>query len=168
MPQRMNEPSPSWASPLGASTVLFVLYGLVWFLIGVLTPFLHDSSAGRTMLFLSPRTDATLFDGDPTSLLADPALSRLRSLLMIALGSMLAAAGILVITIALFALRAGQGWALAALTLAGLVVLPFWFLVFRPYAAAGIALGLGDVPPFMWVPTALLLPAVTFGWIGLH
>ena len=40
MPQRMNEPSPSWASPLGASTVLFVLYGLVWFLIGVLAPFL--------------------------------------------------------------------------------------------------------------------------------
>ena len=164
----MNDPSPGWASPLGASTVLFVLYGLVWFLIGVLTPFLHDSTTGRTMLFMSPRTDAALFGGNPTSLLADPALSQLRSLLMIALGSMLAAAGVLVIAIALFALRVGQGWALAALTLAGLVVLPLWFLVFRPYAAAGVAVGLGDVPPFMWVPTTLLVPAVALGWIGLR
>jgi hypothetical protein len=148
--------------------VLFVLYGTVWLLIGVLTPFLHDTAAGRTMLFVSPRTDAALFGADPTALLADPALSRLRSLIMIALGSMLAAAGILVIAIALFALRAGQGWALAALTLAGLVVLPFWFLVFRPYAAAGIAVGLGDLPPFMWVPTTLLVPAIVLGWIGLR
>ena len=140
----------------------------MWFLIGVLTPFLHDSTTGRTMVFLSPRTDAALFGGNPTSLLADPALSQLRSLLMIALGSMLAAAGVLVIAIALFALRVGQGWALAALTLAGLVVLPFWFLVFRPYAAAGVAVGLGDAPPFMWVPTTLLVPAVALGWIGLR
>jgi len=164
----MNDPSPGWASPLGASTALFVLYGAVWLLIGVLTPFLHDSATGRTMLFLSPPTDAALFGADPTSLLADPALSRLRSLLMIALGSMLAAAGILVIAIALFALRAGQGWSLAALTLAGLAVLPFWLLVFRPYAAAGIAVGVGDVPPFMWVPTTLLVPAAVLGWIGLR
>ena len=164
----MNEPSPGWASPLGASTVLFVLYGAVWFVIGVLTPFVHDSATGRTMLFMSPRTDAALFGVDSISLLADPALSRLRSLLMIALGSMLAAAGILVIAIALFALRAGHGWALATLTLAGLVVLPFWFLVFPPYVAAGIPLGLSDVPPFMWVPTTLLVPAVVLGWIGLR
>lgn len=164
----MNDSSPGWASPLGASTVLFVLYGTVWFLIGVLTPFLHDSTAGRTMLFVSPRADTALFGADPTSLLADPALSRLRSLLMIALASVLAAAGILVISIALFALREGHGWALAALTLAGLVVLPFWLLVFRPYAAAGIGLGLSDVPPFMWVPTALLVPALVLGWIGLR
>src|SRR6266567_5292025 len=161
----MNDPSPGWASPLGASTVLFVLYGAVWLLIGVLAPFLHDGATGRTMLFLSPRTDTALFGGDPTSLLADPALSRLRSLLMIALGGMLAASGILVIAIALFALRAGQGWALATLALTGLVVLPFWLLVFRQYTAAGIALSLGDLPPFMWVPTALLLPAVVLGWI---
>jgi hypothetical protein len=114
-----------------------------------LTPFLHDTATGRTMLFMSPRTDAALFRVDPVSLLADPALSRLRSLLMIALGSILAAGGILVVAIAVFALRAGDGWALATLTLAGLVVLPFWLLVFRSYAAAGIALGLSDVPPFM-------------------
>jgi len=68
---------------------------------------------------------------------------------------MLAAAGILVSAIALFALRTGHRWALATVALAGLVVLPFWLLVFRPYAAAGIEVGLSDVSPFMWVPTAL-------------
>ena len=164
----MNEPDPGWATPLGASTALFVLYGAVWLLIGVLAPFLHDSAAGRTMLFLSPRTDTALFGGDPASLLADPALARLRSLLMIALGGMLTVSGILVIAVALFALRAGHGWALATLALVGVVVLPYWLLVFRPYASAGIALSLGDIPPFMWVPTALLLPAVILGWIGLR
>jgi len=52
--------------------------------------------------------------------------------------------------------------------LAGLAALPFWLLVFRPYAAAGIVVGLGDVPPFMSVPTALLVPAVVLGWIALR
>jgi hypothetical protein len=86
---------------------------------------------------------------------------------MIAPGSMLAAAGILVIAIALFALRAGQGWALAALTLAGLVVLPFWLLVFRPYAAAGIAVGLGDCRRSCGCDDATRA-SVVLGWVGLR
>jgi len=34
-------------------------------------------------------------------------------------------------------------------------------------ALRGVNLTLFDVPPFMWVPAALLLPAVVLGWIGL-
>jgi hypothetical protein len=65
-------------------------------------------------------------------------------------------------------LRAGERWALVALTLAGVAVLPFWMLIFRPYVAAGAPLALGDVPPFMWVPAALLIPAAVLGWIGVR
>ena len=43
-----------------------------------------------------------------------------------------------------------------------------WYLVFRPYFAAGVSLTLGDLPPFMLVPGALLVPAIAFGWLGLR
>jgi hypothetical protein len=153
---------------LGISAGLFIAYGAVWFLIGLLTPLLHDRGIGPTMLFISPRTDTALFGADPATLLSDPTLSRLRSLLLTALGGMLVAAGLMVMSIAFFALRSGQTWSLVTLTIVGIGVLPFWLLVFRPYLAAGIPIALGDVPPFMWVPTALLMPAVILGVIGLR
>jgi hypothetical protein len=164
----MSPPPGGWASPLGASTILFALYGLIYVLIGALTPILHDRGIGTTMVFISPRTDRVLFGADPSELLRNPALAQLRSLLLIALGGMLVAAGILVIATALFALRAGERWALFALTIAGIAVLPFWVLIFRPYVAAGAPLSLGDIPPFMWVPAALLVPAFVLGWIGVR
>jgi lysylphosphatidylglycerol synthetase-like protein (DUF2156 family) len=162
----VSPPTGGWASPLGASTILFLLSGLVYLVIGALAPLLHDRGIGPTMLFISPRADTVLFGAAPTDLLNDPALSRLRSLLITALGGILVAAGILVIATAVFALRDGERWALVSLALAGVAVLPFWVLVFRPYVAAGAALSLADLPPFMWVPAALLIPASVLGWIG--
>jgi hypothetical protein len=162
----VSAPVGGWGNPLGVSTILFVLYGLVYLIIGALTPLLHDRGIGPTMLFISPRADTALFGAAPSALLGDPVLSRLRSLLLIALGGMLVAAGILVLATALFALREGERWAVVALTLAGVAVLPFWVLIFRPYVAAGAPLALGDLPPFMWVPAALLIPASVLGWIG--
>jgi len=47
-------------------------------------------------------------------------------------------------------------------------VLIFWLAALRPYFRPGVNLTFGDVPPFMWVPAALLLPAVILGWIGLR
>jgi hypothetical protein len=164
----MSPPPGGWASPLGASTILFALYGLIYVLIGALTPILHDRGIGTTMLFISPRADTALFGASPSDLIADPTVSRLRSLLLTALGGMLVAAGILVIATALFGLRAAERWALLALTIAGVAVLPFWVLIFRPYVAAGAPLALGDIPPFMWVPAALLVPAFVLGWIGVR
>jgi hypothetical protein len=162
----VSAPVGGWGSPLGLSTILFVVYGLIYLVIGALTPLLHDRGIGPTMLFISPRADTALFGAAPISLLSDPVLSKLRSLLLIALGGMLVAAGILVIATALFGLREGERWAVVALALAGIAVLPFWVLVFRPYIAAGAPLALGDLPPFMWVPAALLVPASILGWIG--
>jgi hypothetical protein len=162
----VSAPVGGWGSPLGLSTILFALYGLVYVVIGALTPLLHDRGMGPTMLFISPRADTELFGAAPIELLRDPVLSRLRSLLITALGGMLVAAGILVLATTLFALREGERWAVVALALAGVAVLPFWLLVFRPYLAADVPLALGDLPPFMWVPAALLVPAAVLGWIG--
>jgi hypothetical protein len=160
----VSAPIGGWGSPLGLSTILFALYGLMYVIIGALAPLLLDRGIGPTMLFISPRADTELFGAAPIELLRDPVLSRLRSLLITALSGMLVAAGILVLATTLFALREGERWAVVAL--AGIAVLPFWFLVFRPYLAADVPLALGDLPPFMWVPAALLVPAAVLGWIG--
>jgi hypothetical protein len=158
----------TWASALGAGVALFLLGGAVHLLIGVFTPFFADSDVGRRILFLSTRTDAALFGGDPSVMLAaDPVLARLRFTLMLAVGGLLVALGIAELSLAWFGVRAGQTWALWALTLSGLAVLPIWYMLLRPYLAAG-PVGLGDLPPFMWIPTVTFIPAIALSWIGIR
>ena len=159
----------NWISASGISVALFLLCGAVYVLIGLLTPVLLNRGIGPPILIISNRTDAVVFGRDPKELLeSDPALAMLRTILLTIIAGLLVTAGCLVIALAWFGLRGGQAWALAALTLAGIVVLPFWGLVLRPYIQAGVPLALGDLPPFMLVPTSLLLPAVILGWIGLR
>ena len=156
-------------SALGIGVGLFIVYGLAYLVIGALTPLMHNTSFGREMMIMSPGADAALFGGRPSEPLRDSAqLSQLRSILLQIIGGLLVAGGVLIIGVAHFALRAGASWALAVLAIAGLAVLPFWLIAFRPYASAGIGLGLGDLPPFMWVPAALLLPAIALSWAGIH
>ena len=157
-----------WLSPLGLSVALFLLYGAVYLLIGVLTPIMLNTGVGRQVTVSSVEKDNALLGGPTADLLeASPALAKLRTMLLTMIGGLLVTAGILVLTITWFGLRQGQGWALGALALAGVAVFPFWWLVFRPFGEAGIRVGL-DWPPFMLVPTALLGPAIVLGWIGLR
>jgi hypothetical protein len=157
-----------WLSPLGISVALFLLYGAVYILIGALAPVMQNTAIGRQATISSAVKDTALLGGPTPDLLqASPALAKLRTMLLNMIGGLLVTAGILVLAVAWFGLRQGQGWALAALALAGLAVFPFWWLVFQPFAQAGIRVGL-DWPPFMLVPTVLLGPAVVLGWIGLH
>jgi len=159
-----------WSSPLGISVILFLLCGLVYMLIGVLTPLLrsHDP-AGVSILIVSNRTDSQLFGQAPPQLAAsDPALHQLRGILVDILGGLLFVAGLFEVAITWFGLRQGEGWALVVLAVGGLAAIPFWFLALRPYFQAGITLTLADIPPFMWVPAALLIPALILGWIGLR
>ncbi len=96
------------------------------------------------------------------------ALARLRTSLLNIIGGLLVAAGLLVSALAWFGLRAGQTWAYVALTVGGIAELPFWWLVLRPYFQADVAVTLLELPPFMWITTALLIPVVIFGFIGLR
>lgn len=92
----------------------------------------------------------------------------MRTIIFNMLGGMLVAAGLLVMAAAWFGLRQGQTWTLGTLGIAGVVVLPFWWLVFQPYLQAGAPLTFADIPPFIKIPGVLLVPALVSGWIGLR
>lgn len=154
---------------LGWSTGLFVAFGVVWILIGSLTPFLHDTPMGRSTLIFSGATDTKTFGDTPANVLAnEPNVAKLRSILLILVGGLLVAAGLLIVAVSWFALRAGERWALATLSIVGLAVIPFYLLAARPYLAAGTTIHFLDLPPFIWVTTALWIPASALGWWGLR
>lgn len=158
-----------WSSPLGMSAAMFLLSGALYALIGVLTPVMMDTDLGRQLLMMSPRTDALLFGAEPSAILdSNPEMVQLREVMAGFVGGILVAIGVLIATVAWFGLRARQPWALIALSATGLLVLPFWYLSFRPYLAAGIAFGLSDLPPIFWIPAGLLLPAAILGAVGLR
>ena len=158
-----------WFSPLGISVLLFLLYGGIYVFIGSLAPVMVDSAIGRQILIISPRTDALVFGDPPEKILqTNPALAKFRTIIFNMLGGILVVAGILVIAVTWFGLRQGQAWALAALVVAGIAVLPFWLIVFRPYFDAGVQFGLSDLPPVFWVPGFLLVPAFILGFFGLR
>ena len=159
----------SWLSPLGISVALFLFNGAFYIFIGALAPFMVNTEMGRQILVISGRTDKVVFGDSPENLLKnDPVLAKFRTIIFNMLGGMLATVGVLVIAVAWFSLRLGQAWALVALMLAGIIVLPFWWLVFRPYLEVGAPVSFYDLPPIMWVPGSLLIPAVVLGWIGLR
>jgi len=158
----------NWASPLGVGVALFLVGAAVHLVIGVLTPVVIETPAGTHFLFLSGRTDAALYGTDTARLLRDsPELRQLRTTLLTVVGGLLVGFAIAELGLIWFGLRAGQAWALWVLVVSGLVLLPIWFLVLRPYFAAG-PVGLGDLPPFMWIPAATLLPAIASSAIGLR
>ena len=163
------EESFKWFSPLGISVALFLAFGTLWVLIGALTVPLLGKGIGPAIIFVSNSTDEAYFGRSPSELLAsDPALSKLRTLLLTVIAGFLLLAGVLFLSVAWFGLRQGQTWALTALSVAGILALGFWVLSLLPYARSGIRLTIGDLPPFMWIPALLILPAIILGWIGLR
>jgi hypothetical protein len=157
-----------WLSPLGISVVLFLLYGALNVVIGIGIPFLHNVGIARQLLIVSPRTDSIVFGQAPSQLLQnDLPLRKLRTILFQIMGGPYLAAGCLFLTITWFGLREGRAWAFTTLTGCSLAMLPFYYLALRPYFRPGVNLTLFDIPPFMWVPAVLLIPAVVLGWIGL-
>ena len=163
----MTEPI-RWTSPLGVSVLLFIAIGALWIVIGLLAVPLHKR-ANPDYLFVSTPTDTAYFGGIPSEL-APPgsALAKLRTLLLTVISGLLVVAGVLVVSVAWFALREGHPWALATLAVGLAFAVGFWALALLPYFQAQIPVTLGDLPPFMWVPAALLIPATVLGWIGLH
>lgn len=157
-----------WGSPLGISVLLFLLSGVLHLLIGLLTPLMMDSGFARQVLFISNRTDATLFGTEPSQLLQrNPELAKMRTVLKGVFGGWLVVIGVLTLTVAWFGLRQHQMWSLITLGACGLLMLPFWYITFRPYLQAGIPMGFADLPPIFWIPGVTLIPAIVLGWLGL-
>ena len=165
--ERLNE-MKDWISPLGISVVLFLVVGALYIFTGGATALLLNKF-DLNDLIVSNRTDSIVFGKAPAELLRDdPALFQLRTILLFIVGGLLFVAGCFQIALTWFGLRQGQMWALATLTIGDVAILPFWILALRPYFQQNVNLTLADLPPFMWIPAALLLPAVVLGWIGLR
>jgi hypothetical protein len=146
---------------------LFVAMGGFWTLIGILTGVLTGRGIGPAFLFVSEPADAALFGEAPGQiLLSNQALTTFRYVALRALAGLLVAAGLLTMGLAWFGLREARIWPLVALTVVGVAVLPYWWISLAPYRAAGIRLGLGDIPPFMWLPALLMPLASVLSWVA--
>ena len=158
------------ASALKMSVGLFLAYGAIYVLVGALTPFalmfMKEESKG---LWVSHTADTIVYGATPQALVArEPAIGKLRDSILIGLAALMCAAGVLIMSVAWFALRRGEVWALGALAAAGCVVLPFYVLIFVPYVRAGAPIGIGHMQPFIMIPGILLIPGVILGWLGLR
>ena len=148
---------------------LFLGQGGVYAVIGVLTPFFMDSGIGAPSLFFSRRSDTGYFGEDPGTLMdRDPALGKYRTLLFLTIAGLLVALGLAVMAIAWFGVGPGESWGYWSLVVAGALALVFWLLVLSKYLGAGASVGLGDVPPFMWVTTLLWAAGTTVGAFALR
>jgi hypothetical protein len=119
-----------WFSPLGISVMLFLLYGGVYILIGGLSPFVLNTAVDQEILVISGRTDTIVFGHTPAELRRDnPELVQLRTLLLTITGGLLLTTGCFHLALTWFGLRQGQLWALIALAIGGVTVLPYWFVL---------------------------------------
>ncbi len=132
-----------WLSPLGASVVLFLLSGFLWILIGALTVPMHGRETGRGTLFTSGRADEAYFGRDVRQLMgSEPALTKLRTLLLTVIAGFLLLSGVVFVSLAWFGVRNGRLWAVITLGLGGIVAVFFWGLALLPYVQAKISLTL--------------------------
>lgn len=145
----------------------FFAQGAFYFLIGALTPlFLGRVDA---TLFFTPRSDSGYFGNDTGDLQnEDPNLTKLRNLLLLAVAGLLVALGLAVMAVAWFLVRAGDPRGYWSLVAVGGSALLYWVAIVWKYVAAGAPVGLGDIPPFMWVTTLLWLAGVATGAFGLR
>lgn len=146
--------------------ILFIISGVFWLVIGLLSAILVDRNVGPSMVMLSPTSDAQLFGSPSQHVLADRSDAFLvRYALVRWIAGFLVGAGVLVTGLAWYGLRPPQTWALATLSVAGLVVIPYWWISLGQYRQAGIEVTLGDVPPFMWFPAILMTIGSALGWV---
>lgn len=159
-----------WASPLGAGVALFLGWGAINVVIGLLAPIVGRGPVlVADFLVLSPRTDAAMFGGDPNALVREfPPLLALQRVLIAWLGATLAAFGLLIIAVTWFGLRSGEPWALPVLAACWLLVLAGFAALFKRYVDAGVSLSLSDLPPLFHYPAFLVTPAIVLSWIGVR
>lgn len=156
-----------WLSPLGVGVALILVWGALNVVIGALVPF--AVRAGSSDIFvISARSDAVVFGAPTEELLArDPALDTLRRLSWQWFSGPLMSFGVAAVALAWFGVRAGQIWALVALTLALIATLISAGLVLELYVRRGAPLGLADVPPLFTVAASAGALGIVLSWFGL-
>lgn len=157
----------SWRSARVVGVILFLAYGAIHVFFGAVYLVVAETDVGNRTLFASPGLDQALFGAPPVDLLRDDrALAQLRSILYLVIAGLFVSLGIVQLALTWFGLHQAHRWAVAALGASGLAMVLFWVLVFRTYVAAGVPIGLVDIPPWIWIPQVLLVPATLLGWVG--
>ena len=159
-----------WRSWLGASVILFLLYGAANVIAALLVPTtLVRGGAGATGLVLDPDSDAYLAGGKQVLdalRQTNPKLDALLVSSMVGMCSQMMAFGILALTITWFVIRGGHGWGLWAVTAAALAEVPYYVVITNLYATQGAPVEggiIGLAPFYIWPIMALAV-----GLIGLR
>lgn len=164
----MAEPF-TWGSYLGVGVSLFLATAAFHLFIGVATPIAIRAISSDSTLIVTNRSDTKTYGKSPNEIIAnEPAVRTFRNVVWTIIAGLLVGAAVVEAAVTWFGLRTGQAWALPTLAIEGVLLILFWFVALWPYVKAGAPLTLGDIPPFMWVPALLLLPATVFSWLGLR
>lgn len=165
-----------WLSPLGASAVLFLAWGVLLLFVGVLGPILvaryGPGSSNPSMMdyfFFSVRADTVYFAGAPLDLVKEtPAIARLHTLMASHMSGLFIAFAVCQIGLAWFGLRQGHTWALWVLAIGGLAfIVHYWAVQVIPVYRV-VPLRLSDLHPYALYPTLFVPIATLLGWIGLR
>ena len=156
-----------WRSWLGASVILFLLYGAANVLAALLVPTtLVTGGAGATGLVLDQDADAYLVGGKQAinALRHDnPKLDTLLVSSMVAMCSQMMAFAIVAILTTWFVIRRGQTWGLWAVAAAAVAEVPYYVVILTMYAGQGAPVTGGIVgltPFYVWPLVALALGLV--------
>jgi hypothetical protein len=159
-----------WRSWLGASVILFLLYGAVDMLSALLVPTtLIRGGAGATAVVLDPDSDAYLVGGKQVIdalRSTNPKLDTLLVSSMVSMCAQMMAFAIVLLLVTWFAIRGGQAWGLWAVTAAALAQVPYYAAIISMYVAQGAPLGgaVAGLIPFIVGP----LIALPLGLVGMR
>jgi hypothetical protein len=160
-----------WRSWLGASVILFLLYGAANVLSALLVPTtLIQGGAGATAVVLDPDSDAYLVGGKQvvdTLRSTNPKLDTLLVSSMVSMCAQMMSFAIVAILVTWFAIRRGHAWGLWAVTAAALAQVPYYAAIISMYAAQGAAVGgaLGPVNLSFFVGPLI---ALALGLVGMR
>lgn len=154
---------------LEISAVLFGFYGFASVGVGVMLLFVvrHDEHPVGLGMF-HHRPDAAVFGGGPLPDHLQRPFAIFRAMHWHWLAGVLVSFGLLQVSVVMFGLLARQAWALWALTVADVAMLPYWLSVIGPYRRAGVRLRLLEIPPILWIPWFVVPPATILGWLALR
>lgn len=157
-----------WLSPPGASVTLFLIYGVALSLaLGIQWTIILHTSYSKKALLTSERTDTVVFGAPPAVFYQnDPILFTVTRAEEDWRDGMAFCFGITQVALAWFGLRQNQRWALWALTVSGLSMIPFAGLFMEPILRAHAPWSLLDLPPMLTFQVLVVPVAVILGWIG--
>jgi hypothetical protein len=144
---------------------LFIVVSGFHLLIGLLAPIL---GLPPEIVGLGPSSDVALYGRSSEELLRDPVVLGLRWHHTVVVGGLLVGLGVMGLGLSWYGLARRSRWALMTLFVAYGAMLPYWVLMLQQYATAGLQVALGEVQPFVIVPTVLFLPATILCWVGLR